>query len=258
MPAQLATETAPDAPVGPGVVALRVVGGLLAATMVVLGTGGVIAGFFRQSRTETHEYAAPVTAVTVQATTGSITVHAGSPGSPVRVVSRLTWSFGKATSVERVVDGRLDVEARCGNSVVGLCEVSYEITVPPAVPLVLGTHTGTIDASGLTGDVTATTHTGSVELHDLRSQRVEATTSTGSVELGFVTPPADVTAETSTGSVDVALPGEVSYAISASTSTGSTDVTVPTDPAAPRHVRAHTSTGSVEVHPYAPGQDSSD
>jgi len=246
------------APAGPGIVALRVLGGLVVATLVIFGTGTVVAGFFRQTRTETHEYAGPVSAVTVEATTGSITVHPGAAGSAVRVTSRLTWSFGTATSVERVTGGRLDVEARCGNTLVGLCQVGYDISVPPDMPLVLGTHTGTIDAVGLTGDVTATTHTGSVELHDLRSQRVEATTSTGSVEISFVTAPQTVTAETSTGSVDLALPGGQSYDVTASTSTGSNDVSVPTDPASGRHVRAHTSTGSVDVHPYSPGAHGSD
>jgi len=202
------------APAGPGIVALRVLGGLVVATLVIFGTGTVVAGFFRQTRTETHEYAGPVSAVTV--------------------------------------------EARCGNTLVGLCQVGYDISVPPDMPLVLGTHTGTIDAVGLTGDVTATTHTGSVELHDLRSQRVEATTSTGSVEISFVTAPQTVTAETSTGSVDLALPGGQSYDVTASTSTGSNDVSVPTDPASGRHVRAHTSTGSVDVHPYSPGAHGSD
>jgi hypothetical protein len=245
-------------PVGAGIVVLRVLGALVVITLVVVGTGGVIAGFFRQTRTETHEYAGPITAVTVEATTGSITVHPGGAGSPVRVTSRLTWSFGEATSVEEVTDGRLDVEARCGNTLVGLCQVGYDVTVPPGIPLVLGTHTGTIDATGLTGDLTATTHTGSVELRDLRSHRVEATTSTGSVELSFAAPPESVTAETSTGSVDVALPGGLSYDVTAATSTGSTDVSVPTDPSAGRHVRAHTSTGSVDVHPYGPGDHGSD
>ena len=237
----------------PGIVAMRVVGGLVAATLVLGATGGVVAGFFRQSRTQTHEYAQPVTSVTVAATTGSITVRPGAAGAPVRVTSELSWSFGAATSVESVSGGRLDVRAECSNSVVGLCTVGYDITVPPGVTLALGTHTGTIEASGLTGDVRATTHTGSVELSDLRSQHVEASTSTGSVQVTFATAPQSVTADTSTGSVEVALPGGVTYDVSADTSTGSTDVTVPVDPASGRRVRAHTSTGSVEVHPYTPG-----
>lgn len=235
-----------------GIVALRVLGGLVAATLVIGATTGVVAGFFRQTRTQTHEYAQPLRAVTVGASTGSITVRPGAPGSPVRVTSELTWSFGAATSWEQVAAGRLDVQAQCSNGVVGLCTVGYDITVPPDVVLTLDTHTGTIEASGLTGDVRASSHTGSVQLHDLRSQHVEATTSTGSVDLSFASAPQSVSAETSTGSVEVALPGGVTYDVSADTSTGSTDVGVPTDPASGRRVLAHTSTGSVNVHPYVP------
>ncbi len=251
VPPQAAPGGRPSA--GPGVVALRVLGGVVAVTLVLGATASVVATFFRQTRSETHEYSQAVTAVTVGATTGSITVRAAAAGSPVRVTSELTWSFGTATSVEHVTAGRLDVEARCGNEIVGLCEVSYDITVPPGVTLALDTHTGTIEASGLTGDVRASTHTGSVELHDLRSQHVDATTSTGSVDLTFVGAPQSVTAQTSTGSVEVGLPGGLTYDVSASTSTGSTDVTVPTDASAGRRVQAHTSTGSVDVYPYTPG-----
>jgi hypothetical protein len=240
-------------PAGPGIIALRVVGGIVAVTLVLGATASVVASFFSQTRSETHEYTRPVTAVTVEASTGSITIRPAAAGSPVRVTSELTWSFGTATSAEHLADGRLDVEAQCSNGFVGLCEVSYDITVPSGVTLVLGTHTGTIEASGLTGDVRASTHTGSVELLDLRSQHVEASTSTGSVELTFASAPQRVTAETSTGSVEVGLPGGLAYDVSASTSTGSTDVTVPTDAAAGRRVQAHTSTGSVDVHPYTPG-----
>ena len=220
----------------------------LAVLLVAGATFGVVAGFFRQSRTETKVYAG-VTALSVSATTGSVTVHAGAPGGQVTVTRHLTWSFGTAGSAETLAGGRLTAQADCEATLgLGLCSVDYDLVVPPDLPLTLETHTGTIEVDGVAGDLHASTHTGSVDLRGLLSRRVEASTSTGSVEVHFVTAPDDVRADTSTGSVEVVLPaGPTTYAVSASTSTGSTDVNVPVDPASAHRITAHTSTGSVEV-----------
>ena len=245
-----AASTAPSQPppAGPGVLTLRVLGTGLAVLLVAGATLGVVAGFFRQSRTETQVYAG-VTALSVSASTGSVTIQAGTPGGPVTVTRHLSWSFGTATSAETLRTGRLDVRADCGGNLgLGLCTVSYDVVVPPDLPLTIETHTGTVEVVGVTGDVSATTHTGSVELRDLRSRRVQASTSTGSVAVAFATAPDDVRADTSTGSVEVVVPaGPTTYAVAASTSTGSTDVAVPVDPASGHRISAHTSTGSVEV-----------
>ena len=254
-----ATITAPTTqppgrpPAGPGVVALRVLGAGLAVLLIAGATFGVVAQFFRQSRTATRVYPG-VTAVSVSATTGAVTVRTGSPGGQVTVTRHLTWSFLAPTSVETVTGGRLDVRADCDSAVgLGLCSVGYDLVVPPDLPLTLETHTGTIEVDGVTGDLTASTSTGSVELRRIGSSRVEAHTSTGSVEVGFTAAPDDVRADTSTGSVEVVVPADgLAYAVSASTSTGSTEVRVPSDPASSHRISAHTSTGSVEVRTTSP------
>ncbi len=235
-------------PAGPGVVALRVLGTGLVVLMVAGATFSAVAGFFRQSRTETQVYQG-VRAVSVSATTGSVTVRAGSPGDPVILTRHLSWSFQQPESVETVAGGRLDVRAECTTSLgVGLCSVGYDLVVPPDVALTLESHTGTVEVDGVTGNLTATTSTGSVELRGIGSRRVEAHTSTGSVEVTFAAVPDDVLADASTGSVEVVVPvGATTYAVTASTSTGSSEVTVPVDSSSTHRISAHTSTGSVEV-----------
>ena len=83
--------------------------------------------------------------------------------------------------------------------------------MPPDLPLTLETHTGTIEVDGVTGEITANTSTGSVDLRSIGSRRVEAHTSTGSVEVYFATAPDDVRADTSTGSVEVVRPGRADH-----------------------------------------------
>ena len=236
-------------PASGGVVAWRVVGGLVAAVVVVLSTGSVISAFTEQRRTTTTSYPQALSKVVVDTGTGSVDLRGGAAGSPVVVERRTRSSLGSSpTSSEAVSGGVLTLNAGCRGF--GMCDVGYTISVPPGTAVTVTTSTGSIEAAGLDGDLDVTTSTGSIELGLLRSARVAAQASTGSVELVFAAPPQDVRAETSTGSVEVVVPADGStYAVQSSTSVGSSEVTVPVDSSSPRRIQAKASTGSVEVRP---------
>jgi hypothetical protein len=236
-------------PPSSGVVAWRVVGGLVAAVIVVLSTAGVVSAFTEQRRTTTTTFPQALSKVVVDTGTGSVDLKGGRAGSQVVVERRTRSSLGTApTSSEAVAGSVLTLRGGCRG--LGLCDVAYTVTVPPGTAVTVTTDTGSVDASGLDGDLDVTTSTGSIELDGLRSARVAAQASTGSVELGFAAPPQDVRAETSTGSVEVVVPGDgTAYAVQSSTSVGSSEVTVPVDSSSPRRIQARASTGSVEVRP---------
>jgi hypothetical protein len=251
----MSTAVQPPAPPGtpppaePGDVAWRVVGGLLAAVIVLVSAGGVVADFTEQRRDTTRTYPQGLSEVVVETGTGSVDVRAGAAGSSVTVEQHTrSWIASSPRTQETVTAGVLRLRGRCSGF--GGCSVGYTITVPPGTAVAVTTSTGSVEAAGLDGDLDVTTSTGSIELTGLRSERVGAQASTGSVELAFAAAPRDVRAETSTGSVEIVVPGDgTAYAVRSTTSVGSNEVSVPVDSSSSRRIEARASTGSVEVRP---------
>jgi hypothetical protein len=239
----------PQPPPGPGVAALRVVGVLVALLVVAGTTVNVVSRFFHQERIETAVYTQPISALSVTTTTGDVSISVGATGSPVVVRRVLQWSFGTASSVESVTDGRLDVTARCSIGFgLGSCDVGYEITVPPGLALQLSSHTGDVDTAGPIGDLTVSNHTGDVEVRGAAAARADVSTSTGNVNLSFVTAPRDVLVRASTGDVGIVVPSDgTSYDVRTAASTGDESVTVPNSPGADRRIDVGTSTGDIDV-----------
>src|SRR3712207_3772975 len=83
-------------PAGPGVVAWRVVGGIVAAVIVAFSVGGVVAGFTEQRRSRTTTYPGALSKVVVDTSTGSVELRAGAPGSSVSVEQNSSWSIGSS------------------------------------------------------------------------------------------------------------------------------------------------------------------
>jgi Putative adhesin len=234
---------------GPGIAVLRIVGTAVALLVVAGTTLSVVSQFFHQERVETAVYPQPVTEVAVRAGTGDVRVTTGAPGSAVVVRRVLQWSFGTADSVESVTGGRLDVAPRCSHQLgFGDCSVSYEITTPPGVALLLESDTGDVSVAGSTGDLTLASDTGDVAVRDARAGTANVSTSTGDVDVRFAAAPQNVRVTSSTGSVVVQVPADrTSYDARTSSSTGSQTVTVPISSTADRHIDVRTSTGDVEV-----------
>jgi hypothetical protein len=69
----------------------------------------------------------------------------------------------------------------------------------------------------------------------------------GSATLSFDSPPDQVSATTSDGSLTVQVPDGTPYAIDAVAAQGSTDLQVPNDPTATGHLYLRSSYGSITV-----------
>jgi hypothetical protein len=82
--------------------------------------------------------------------------------------------------------------------------VSFDVTQPADLPLVVDTHNGRVRLSGLVGAIKASTHNGSLTLVDC-SGKVEGETHNGHVEATLAS--ADVHLETHNGGMRVALRG---------------------------------------------------
>ena len=171
--------------------------------------------------------------IEVEVETGTVELVAAEDGTTTVTTSR-HWAY-KAPSTDDERDGsRLSLVAGCPDverlSVVGVCEVDYQIAVPDGMRVEVTTEAGTVTGT------------------DLRASRVDARSSAGDVRLAFATAPRAVTARSSAGDVRVSVPFGP-YDVETDTSAGDVDVDVVDDPRATRLIDARSSAGDITVSP---------
>jgi hypothetical protein len=215
---------------------LLLVGGLV----LVLAAIRLVAWFFVQRSVETLEFRGPVRAVEIALGAGEVTLR-GDSRTDARVRRTMRHGLRRPRLYEHVDDGVLRLRVSSGI-------VSYEVDVPRGAAVHVRGGSATQTVIGLTGPVELRAGSGSLEGRALGTQEVHASTSAGSIRLSFDSQPADVEVATAGGSVDLALPSGP-YDVDAKTGVGETRVGVPTFPGARCRVRAHSSAGSVRIHP---------
>ncbi|MGI5164718.1 DUF4097 family beta strand repeat-containing protein [Spirillospora sp. CA-253888] len=208
----------------------------------------------------------------------------------VREKLRWSNRNNKPTTGHALHDGVLKITGRCGRTVLGVerCEVTHQVRVPRGLTVTVDSGDGSITATGLTGPVRLHSGTGAIAARDLRSPSLKATnddgrinvsgqittvelnagtgridadrlraehvtarSGDGSISLVLLAPPADVRADTGTGSINVLLPNTAAYAVTSKVGTGSEHV----DPALRRddrsrhRVEVSSGDGKVRVSP---------
>jgi hypothetical protein len=260
------------------------VGGGLAAIFMVWGAVHV-AGWTlgTATRTEHRVIHGPVSALRIESHgAGDVVVEAGSgPDATVDSVAR--GAFRSPRLRVDVNGSSVSVRGGCGPVLFDRCQASVTVRVPPGTMVQVGSDSGDVSASGLSGPVKLTTSSGDVsagdlsgpaQLHassgditvhdltgtasleassgdvsadDLGSGTVHARTGSGDVDLLFSSAPAGVDAETGSGDVSLLVPRGGPYAVDAETASGDRVIGVATAPRAPRVLRARTGSGDVTV-----------
>jgi hypothetical protein len=148
-----------------------------------------------------------------------------------------------SVDVRKSVGEELQVSTACRGSG---CRVDLAIRVPVSAGVKLTTSGVSVDLIGLTGDVRLVTGNGSINAVQLQSQQVSVTARGGSVDLSFDSPPRNVVANTTNGSLQVLVPTD-SYAIDAAALNGSTQLDLPNELGAQRQLHLRTTNGSILV-----------
>lgn len=197
---------------------------------------------FRQTETvPAVSYAHAITALEVEAGSGSVTVGTGPPGR-VAVGRTLRWTLGKPNVGQSWNGDTLVIKADCGAHATLFsgpgCDVDLNVRVPAGITVRATVSSGTITAQGLAGPVRLQARSGSVNIAgahgpvwaransgsvngtDLSSPQVDVGTSSGAVGLGFADAPQQVTAKATSGSVTVALPRGFRYRVNGTSSSG--------------------------------------
>lgn len=169
--------------------------------------------------------------------TGSIHVRTGASSSDVTVqATRHTDWWGNASDVnvtytQDTANNTVSINVeRPGNvSSFGSSSVDFDLTVPGAAMLQLKTNTGSIDVSGVSGQLVLTSNTGSVQASGgALSGNSQLLTNTGSVTFtGSISQTGTYQFQTNTGSVDVTIPGTSVFHVDASTDTGAINTDFP-------------------------------
>ncbi len=194
----------------------------------------------RESYSRTVELSAPMadeSSLKVHTTNGSIIAR----GESVQTCSVIATVKGRASTKERAqelaeqtqvqlepYDGGLrTVIVRTQKKKTESISVGFDVTVPTQTSLNAVTTNGKVEASLLTGDLTAHTTNGNVRFNQVRTDRMDAHTTNGSIACEDVT--GILNAVTTNGSVRVAYAPQADAAtdISITTTNGSVVVALP-------------------------------
>ena len=91
-------------------------------------------------------------------------------------------------------------------------------------------------------------HAGQVSGTGLGRGSFTVATQVGEVDLAFASAPARVKVTTTTGAIDVTVPGGASYKVTTSTAVGDQDVTVPSNANAANVIDLHAEVGHISLH----------
>jgi len=168
---------------------------------------------------------------------GSVQVRAGGSVNQVTILATKHANFGGnlndvTVSYTQNTEGNtinVIVNRVNGSSFFNATSVDFDVTVPSAAALQLKTNTGSIDVTGVSGQMMLTSNTGSIQANDgTASGTTELVTNTGSVTFnGSIDRSGSYRFETNTGSVNVTLPSDSAFHLTASTDTGSINTNFP-------------------------------
>lgn len=118
-----------------------------------------------------------------------------------------------------------------------------------AKDLVIRAYNGSVGVKGHHGPLDLNSSNGEVTAEDVFSKQIKVRSDNGSVRMDLQQVPERVSAVSSNGKVDIAVPGGagVAYRVDASSSDGNVDVSVPQDNHSHRRLTVRSDNGQVRV-----------
>jgi hypothetical protein len=242
-----------------------VVSAAVLLVVLVCGTGAV--QLLSQVATGTVERTSVLTPqaarFVVDSDVGDVALGPSADGQ-VHVHSVVRYGMGQPELVEQSTSTGVRLDLDCNAT---RCDVAYEVQVPPGFEVVIGGTAGDVTASGLSGPLTVDREVGDIAVFDVsgpldlhsstgeitgesvRSEVVRMTSTRGDVRLDLQVAPRTLDVESTTGEMDLAVPGDVAYRVDARTGSGEERVLVPVDSASPRTISASGETGDLTLRP---------
>ena len=203
------------------------------------------AGSATQPAGATCSLPAGVTTLTVSNQAGTTQVTAASGAGQIHVVQR---PVGQPAAYRKTAGSAATIGARCPGGIhFGDCHMDYQIQLPPGTALTVAGDAGRVILHGGLTKVQVTTDAGQVSGTGLGRGSFTMATQVGEVDLAFASAPARVKVTTTTGAIDVTVPGGASYQVTTSATVGDTDVTVPSDANAANVIDLHAEVGHIAL-----------
>lgn len=223
---------------------------IMAVAGCTVNTGGPSspppAGSTTQPADATYNLATGVKILTVNNQAGTTEVTATSGAGQIHVVQR---PAGKPTAYRKTAGSAATIGANCPGGIhLGDCHMDYQIQLPPGTALTVAADAGRVILHGGLTRAQVTTHAGQVSGTGLGHGSFTVATQVGEVDLTFASAPARVKVTTTTGAIDVTVPGGASYKVSTSATVGDKDVTVPSDANAANIIDLHAEVGHISLH----------
>lgn len=182
--------------------------------------------------TENHTYQVSTTSsptLVINDPVGTVHVHSSKSSTVSIQATKRTEGFGGNPNNIHVIyndntqTNTITVTVDNGPRFLGVPLVDFNITVPDAANLNLKSDTGSIDVTGVTGQMSLQSNTGSITAEqDNLTTSSQLTTDTGSVTFnGTLAQNSSYVFSTNTGSVHVTLPADSTFHVDAKTDTGS-------------------------------------
>jgi hypothetical protein len=204
------------------------------------------AGSTTQSASATYNLPAGVKTLTVNNQAGTTQVTAVSGARQIHVVQR---PADKPTAYRKTAGSAATIGARCPGGIhFGDCHMDYQIQLPPGTALTVAGDAGQVILHGGLTKVQVTTDVGQVSGTGLGRGSFTVATQVGEVDLAFGSAPARVKVTTTTGAIDVTVPGGASYKVTTSATVGDKNVTVPNDANAANVIDLHAEVGHIALH----------
>jgi DUF4097 and DUF4098 domain-containing protein YvlB len=184
----------------------------------------------------------------------------------VRVDSRARGTLHTPQLNVDVIGNDVEISGGCSEFSFGNCSATLLVEVPTGTAVRVDAASGDLSAENLTGNITLHTASGDVRARRLngrldldtasgdidaasvRSNSVRAHSASGDVTVDLALPPGTVDAETSSGDVRIFVPrGREAYDVDVDAGSGDETIDVDPDPGSSRLLRAHTSSGDVEI-----------
>jgi hypothetical protein len=222
---------------------------LTVSALAVTGCGTNIGTTSRQD-TNTYTVTDPVSSLTIDNPVGSTQIE-GTDDTTVSVTEQLRYNGNPPQTSHMINGGQLALSYSCPSGTINVgaevCSVTYVVKVPRRLAVQVEDKVGAATLTGLAGQLTLTSSTGSINATGLTSRAVTARASAGTITRAFTAPPATVDAQTQVGSVTVQLPAGTAYAVDANSQVGNVEVKVQQDSGSAHHVTARSQVGSVTV-----------
>jgi hypothetical protein len=167
----------------------------------------------------------------------------------LRAISVHEQKRGKATTKRDITRTAATMTAECPGGI-GFgdeCSVTYTVTMPSRVAVVIDGAAGDVTLTGPFNDVTVSTHAARVRGTLLGAGKYQVKTNAGTVNLTFSKPPDSVQVNTHIGAVTLTVPRTTKYAVTTDTTIGPKTVQVDEDPSSPHRLDISTTIGSITI-----------